>query len=160
MDKPTRRGVIAAMGLTVTAGCSQLSGVVPGGGGSDSPLRGEQIEQISKTFTLKKDQFEPFHLSFDQQSVLLFSAVADENVDVVTLRRPDFKKYKNGSAKQVPFISELSEQNTRATAKGANVTAGKPVIVVDNTTWAKTPPVEEVQIEFELEAFVRADDGG
>lgn len=160
MARKTRRGVLAAMGIGLTAGCSQLSGVVPGGGGSDSPMRGEQVEEIRETFTLRRDQFEPFHLSFDQQSVLLYSVVADQKVDVITFRRPDFRTYRDGSADQVPFIDELSDQNTRATAMGSDVTAGEPVVVVDNTTWAETPPADEVRVEFELEAFVRAEGSG
>lgn len=123
-------------------------------------MRGEQVKEIQKTFTLQKDQFEPFPLSFDQQSVLLYSVVADEKVDVITFRRPDFQTYKEGSADQVPFIDALSDQNTRATAMGSDVTEGKPVVVVDNTTWAEASPVGEVQVEFELDAFVRAEGSG
>lgn len=139
------------MGLTVTAGCSQL----PGGSGSDSALRGEQIEQVSKTFTLQRGKFEPFKLSFDRRAVLLFSVVADEKIDIITFERPQFQTYKETSATEVPYIDELSEQNTRATALGSDVTKGNPVIVVDNTTWAAAQPVEEVEVEIDLEAFLR-----
>ena len=151
MQQPTRRGVLATLGVAATAGCSQLSDLT----GGDSDLRGENVERISKTFTLDRDQFMPFPLSFDTRSVLTFSVVADENVDVITFRRPDFRKYKQESADQLPFIDAFTEQNTKATAKGSDVSAGKPVVVVDNTTWAKTPPIENVQVEIELEAFVR-----
>jgi hypothetical protein len=154
MQQPTRRGVLATLGLAATSGCSQLSGLT----GGDSDLRGEQVEQISKTFTLEREQFMPFPLSFDTQSVLTFSVVADENVDVITFTRPNFRKYKQESSDQVPFIDAFTEQNTKATAKGSDVSAGKPVVVVDNTTWAKTPPIDEIQVEMELEAFVRPKD--
>ena len=148
MQQPTRRGVLATLGIAATAGCSQLSGLT--GGRSD--LRGENVEKISKTFTLDREQFMPFPLSFDTQSVLTFSVVADENVDVSTCTRPNIRKE---SADQVPFIDAFTEQNTKSTAKGSDVSAGKPVVVVDNTTWAKTPPIDDVQVELELEAFVR-----
>lgn len=151
MSQQTRRSVLATIGLAATAGCSQLSEVT--GGGSD--LRGETVKQVSKTFTLEKDQFMPFHLSFDTRSVLTFSVIADKKVDVITFHRPAFQQYKAESADQVPFIDPFTELNTRATAKGSDVSKGEPVVVVDNTTWAETQPVDRVEVEMELEAFVR-----
>lgn len=154
MQRATRRGVLAAMGLAATAGCSSLTETVSGGG-SKRELAGETITERSESFTLKKGEFKAYPLSFDTQSVLLFSVVSDENVDVFTLSRPNYEAYKSGSTDQVETIGELSEQNTKATAKGANVSAGEPVLVVDNTTWAKTPPIADIQVEVEIEAFVR-----
>lgn len=151
MEQPTRRAVLATLGLAATAGCSQLSEFT----GGTSDLRGEQVEQISETFVLDRGEYRPCELSFDTRSVLTFSVVADENVDVLTFRRPDYRKYENDSADQLPFIDAFTEQNTKATAKGSDVSAGNPVVVVDNTTWAKTPPIEKVQVEMQLEAFER-----
>lgn len=153
MDHPTRRGVIAAMGLAATAGCSQLRGAVPGS--QSSEILGEQVAKTTKTVALKKDQFEPFHVSFDQQTVLMFSVVADAKIDVITFARPHFRKYKDGSADQLPFIGEFTELDTRATAKGSDVTPGEPVVVVDNTSWGESAPKQDVTVEVELEAYVR-----
>lgn len=154
MKTPTRRGVLAAMGIAATAGCSGLAKQVPGMGGGSS-LRGEQIESISESFTLSKDQFRPYKLEFDTQSVLLFSVVADQKIDVLVFRRPDFKKYKKDATAELPFVRVLSDLDTRATARGSDVTSGRPVVVIDNTTWGQATPAEGIDVEVELEAFVR-----
>lgn len=154
MAQQTRRGVLAAVGLTVTAGCSQLPLV----GGSNDSLRGKQVDQRSATFTLKKGQFKPFHLSLDRRTVVEFSVVADEQVDVFAFAPDQFRTYKSRSG-EVSFIDELSEQGTKATAQGSAVALEKIVHVVDNTTWGRTDPDGEVQVDVELEAFLRADGG-
>lgn len=153
MDTPTRRGVLAAAGIAATAGCGGLAKRVPAVG-DDSPLRGEQIESITESFTLSHDEHRAYGLEFDTRTVLLYSVVADERVDVLVFRRPDFRKYEDDAADELPYIDELSELDTRATARGSDVTAGRPV-VVDNTTWGEAAPAERVGVEVELEAFVR-----
>lgn len=154
MAHQTRRGVLAAVGIAVTAGCSQL----PMAGGSSDSLRGEQVDQRSTTVTLKKGQFKPFHLSLDRRTVVEFSVVADGQVDVFAFTAEQFRKYKSRKGK-VSYIDELSEQGTRATAQGSAVDLEKLVPVVDNTTWGQTDPDGAVRVDVELEAFLRADGG-
>lgn len=156
MDTPTRRGVLAAMGIAATAGCSGLAKQVPAVG-DDSSIRGEKIKSVTESFALSKGQFRPYKLTFDSRSVLLYSVVADAKIDVLLFRRPDFKKYKKDAAKELPYVAALSDLDTRATARGSDVTSGRPVLVVDNTTWGEASPSGEVQVEVELEAFVRAE---
>lgn len=152
MQETTRRGMLAAAGagIAATAGCSELSSAIGGG----SSLRGESVKKTSKTFTLGHDEFEAFKLTFDQQTVLFFSALADTQVDVITFTRENFKKYRTGNVNELPVLGELSDRNTKATSLGSAVTAGDPVVVVDNTTWADAKPAESVKVEFELEAFI------
>ncbi|WP_254820960.1 hypothetical protein [Haloglomus halophilum] len=170
MGQTTRRGVLATMGVLATAGCSSVSGLGSGGsddsggsgdgadGGSGGSLRKETVKEVSRSVTLKQDQFEAVPLSFDRQTVLFFSVVADRNVDVLTFRRPDFETYRTDAADQLRFVDALSEQRTEATSQGSAVSPGEPVVVVDNTTWGETQPSQRVDIELELEAFIR-DDG-
>lgn len=166
MSKPTRRAVLATLGIAATAGCSSLrdraSELVEDDSDSDnrddfadSPLRAEYVKQVSEAVRLQEDDHKAYQLHFDTQTVLIYSVVADENVDVIVFRKSDYEKYKGGASDQLPYVSELSEMNTMVTAKGAAVTAGDPVLVIDNTTWAKTPPIPNIRVEVELEAFVR-----
>lgn len=148
------------MGVLATAGCTQVSSSVPGlgseGGSTDGKqLRKETIKEVSRTVTLEKDQFEAVSLSFDQRSVLLFSVVADKQVDVLTFHQKNFQKYRKDTADKLRYIGPLSEEETVATAQGSAVSAGKPVVVVDNTTWGATAPSGPVQVDLQLEAFVR-----
>lgn len=154
MDTPTRRGVLAAAASAALAGCGGLAKQVPAVG-DDSPLRDEQIASISESFTLSNGEYRPYRLEFDTRTVLLYSVVADEKVDVLVFPRPEFEKYEDDAADELPYIGELSELDTRATARGSDVTAGRPVVVVDNTTWGEATPAERVEVEIELEAFVR-----
>jgi hypothetical protein len=173
MGQTTRRGVLATMGVLATAGCSSVSGLgsdsgsgdgTNGGsdgganGGSGGSLRKQTVKDVSRSVILEKDQFEAVPLSFNRQTVLFFSVVAGRNVDVLTFRRPDFEKYRADTADQLRFVDALSEQRTEATSQGSAVSPGEPVVVVDNTTWGETQPSQRVDIEFELEAFIR-DDG-
>lgn len=179
MERTTRRGVLATMGVLATAGCSSVSSLGSGGGagdgasgdganggsgggangGSGPGLRERTVKYVSRSVTLEADQFEAVPLSFDRQTVLFFSVVAGKEVDVLTFRRPDFEKYRNDAADQLRFVDALSEESTEATSQGSAVSPGEPVVVVDNTTWGETQPRERVDIELELEAFIR-DDGG
>lgn len=154
MDQPTRRGVLATLGLAATAGCTRLQNAIPGQDSSD--LRGKTVEQVSETFTLDRGKFRSYPLSFDTRTVLTFSVVTDDNVDVLTFRRPAFREYETQSADQVSYVGELSEQNTTATAKGSMVSEGDPVVVIDNTSWGTTPPIPKIRVNVELEAFERA----
>lgn len=162
MNKATRRGVLATLGVAATAGCSsvrdRVSEVVGEDSQSaftDSPLRERYVTQVSDAVRLQKGDYTAYPMRFDTQTVLTYSVVADENVDVIVFREPDYEKYERGATDQLPYVGGLSELNTKVTAKGAAVTAGDPVLVVDNTTWAKTPPISDVRVEIELEAFVR-----
>lgn len=154
MTRTTRRGVLAAMGIAATAGCGSLQDHLPGSESQNS-LRGQIVAEVSRTVTLEKDAFEAVPMTFDRRTVLLFSVVADADVDVLTFRREDFQKYKNDATDQLHYVDELSDMGTAATAMGAPVSKGKPVVVVDNTTWAPTRPVDGVTVELDLEAFER-----
>lgn len=148
------------MGLLATAGCSQLSGTdSEQPSGSTSSLRERSVTEVSRTVTIEPDDFESVELSFDQQTVLLFSVVADGPVDVLTFTRSNFRKYRDGTADQVSYVGTLSQEETVAVARGSAVSAGEPVLVVDNSTWGATAPDGPVQVELEVEAFVRAADG-
>lgn len=152
---PTRRGLLAAAGLAATAGCANVLG-----GGSDSPLRDRQIADISETVRLGAGEYWAHQFTFDAQSVLLYSAVASDNVDVLLLPRESFETYvadseDDDTADELQFVNELSDLDTSATAKGSAVTSGEPALVVDNTTWARASPVEEVRVDIDVDAFVR-----
>jgi hypothetical protein len=154
----TRRGVLATMGVLATAGCAEISGAMPGSGesdGSESALRGRTVKEVSRTVTLESSKFESVPLSFDQQTVLMFSVVASKPVDVLTFYKQNFQKYKDDSADKLRYIGPLSEEDTVATSQGSAVSAGEPVVVIDNTTWGSGSPVDSVDVELELEAFIR-----
>lgn len=164
MNKSTRRAVLATLGIAATAGCSSLrdraSELVEDDSNSqsdisDSPLRARYVKQVSEAVRLQDGDHKAYSMHFDTQTVLIYSVVADENVDVIVFRESDYETYRNGASDQLPYVSELSELNTNVTAKGASVTAGDPVLVIDNTTWAETPPMPNIRVEVELEAFVR-----
>lgn len=164
MTKSTRRDVLAALGIAAIAGCSSLrdrtAELVGDDSDSqddfaDSPLRARYVKQVSEAARLQKGDHKAYPMHFDTQTVLIYSVVADEDVDVIVFRKSHYEKYKDGATDQLPYVSELSELNTKVTAKGAAVTAGDPVLVIDNTTWAKTPPTPNIRVEIELEAFVR-----
>lgn len=164
MTNSTRRDVLATLGIAATAGCRSLrdrtSEIVGADSDSpndlsDSPLRARYVKQVSEAVRLQEGDHKAYAMQFDTQTVLIYSVVADENVDVILFREPDYETYKDGASDQLPYVSELSELHTKVTAKGAAVTAGDPVLVIDNTTWAKTPPMPNVRVEVELEAFVR-----
>lgn len=155
MAHHTRRGVLAAVGLTVTAGCSQL----PMSGSSSNSLRGKQVEQRSKTFTLQTDKFKSFPLSFDQKTVVMFSVVSDKLVDVLAFSPEQYDTFRSEPSGKVPIIDELSQQGTKATAQGITVAIDELILVIDNTSWGKTDPDGEVQVDLELEAFLPADGG-
>lgn len=161
MSEPTRRGVLATVGAVATAGCSGVVDRRPSGDARrefpDSPVRKKYVEDVTTSFALDRGDHRAFPLEFDTRTVLLFSVVTDENVDVLTFRRSEYRTYEDGSADQLSYVDELSEQHTTATARGAPVSAGEPVVVVDNTTWAEASPVEEVHVEVELDAFVRSE---
>lgn len=160
MKQMTRRGALATIGVLATAGCSQLSGNGSNqSSGSDSPLRERTVTELSRTVTIEPDDFESVELSFDQQTVLLFSVVADRPVDVLTFSRSNFQKYRDETADQVRYVGALSQEGTAATALGSSVAAGEPVLVVDNSTWGATTPDGPVEVELEVEAFVRAASG-
>lgn len=53
------------------------------------------------------------------------------------------------------MVSELSALNTRAVARGSDITSGKPVLVIDNTTWVEASPVADVTVDVELKVFIR-----
>lgn len=156
-DPTTRRGVLATAGAVALAGCSGLAGSSSGDGGN-RPLRERTVEEVSRTVTLQPDSFESVPLSFDQQTVLFFSVVADAAVDVLTFRERDFERYRENAADQLRYVDALSEESTAATSLGSAVSPGNPVVVVDNTTWAETQPDGEVRVQLDLEAFVK--DGG
>lgn len=158
METQTRRGVLATLGIAATAGCSGLAKRIPVGEGN-SPVRGDELESTEEVFTLSEGEFRPFKLSFDSQAVLLYSVVAEEKVDIIAFHRPHFRKYRDSAADKLPYIDALSHLNTRATARGSDVTDGNPVLVIDNTTWGEAAPKPNVQIEIELEAFKRAETG-
>lgn len=154
----TRRGVLATMGVLATAGCTEITGAIPGSDDSDSSkseLRGETVKEVSRTVTLESGEFESVPLSFDQRTILMFSVVASKPVDVLTFHEKNFQKYKDDSADKLRYIGPLSEEDTVATSQGSAVSAGKPVVVVDNTTWGSASPVDTVDVELELEAFIR-----
>ena len=160
MEQMTRRGALASIGVLATAGCSRLSGNGSNqSSGSDSPLRERTVTELSRTVTIEPDDFESVELSFDQQTVLLFSVVADRPVDVLTFSRSDFQKYRDETADRVSYVDALSQEGTAATARGSAVSAGEPVLVVDNSTWGAAAPDGPVQVELEVEAFVRAASG-
>jgi len=164
MRKSTRRDVLATLGIAATAGCSSLrdraSKLVGDDSESpddftDSPLRARYVKQVSEAVRLQEDEHKAYPMHFDTQTVLIYSVLADENVDVIVFRKSDYETYKDGASDQLPYVSELSELNTKVTAKGSAVTAGDPVLVIDNTTWAETPPMPNIRVEIEIEAFVR-----
>lgn len=144
------------MGVIATAGCSQLSGETSDQPSeSSSPLRKRSVTDLSRTVTIEPDDFESVELSFDQQTVLLLSVVADRPVDVLTFTRSNFQKYRDETADRVSYVDPLSEEETAATARGSAVSAGEPVVVVDNSTWGAADPDGPAQVELEVEAFVR-----
>lgn len=157
MRETTRRGVLCALGVTATAGCSSVLG-----GQKAKEVRAKTVEEISETIHLGKGEFKPYKFSFDTQTVLTYEVVSDKKVDVIVFRRPTFEKYRKNSAKELPHVSELSTLDTNVAVNGANVTAGEPVLVVDNTTWANAQPKENVEASVDVEAFVRPEhaDGG
>lgn len=164
MQQMTRRGALATMGVLATAGCSQLYGDAsnqPSGDAdrpseASSPLRKRSVTEVSRTLTIEQGGFESVKLSFDQRTVLLFSVVADGPVDVLTFTRSNFRKYRDGTADQVSYVGTLSQEETVAVARGSAVSTGEPVLVVDNSTWGAAAPDGPVQVELEVEAFVRA----
>lgn len=160
--RTTRRGALAAAGLLLTAGCTDALG---GGSDSDpdSPVRDRQLVDISETVTIPEGDFQAYELSFESRSVLLYSVVASERVDVIVFDSDAFETYQqdvteDGAADQLEYIGALSELDTSATARGSAVTAGEPVLVVDNTSWAEAPPAPEVEVEVTVDAFVRPED--
>lgn len=162
--RQTRRSVLATMGLAATAGCSGVAGN-PFRSGEESneyeSFRKETVEEISETVTIPKGKYRAYEFTFDTQTVLLYTVVASDHVDAIVLHRDAFETYEadvgggGGSTDELTYISPLSDLATRATSKGSAVTAGEPVLVVDNTTWAKAPPSEVVEVEVEVDAFVR-----
>lgn len=151
----SRRHVLAAAGLAAIAGCSS----VLGGNDGQRPFRERQIVEVSETVRIESGDYWAREFTFDVQSVLLYSVVASDNVDVLLLPRESFERYRDDlenheTADRLRIIGELSERNTSATAQGSAVTPGDPVLVVDNSGW-ETPPVEEVRAEVDVEAFVR-----
>lgn len=165
MSKSTRREILATFGIVATAGCRSLrdrtSELVGDGSESrdefaDSPLRARYVKRVSEAVRLQKGDHKAYSMHFDTETVLIYSVVADENVDVIVFRKPVYEKYKEGTEDQLPYVSELGELDTKVTAKGTAVTAGDPVLVIDNTTWAKAPPRQNIRVEIELDAFVRA----
>lgn len=155
MKQPTRRGLLVTLGIAGTAGCSGLLSGGSGNSTSKDPFRGKVLKEVSETGTLQKGGHQAYPMEFPEQTVLIYSIIADENVDVIVFRKPQYEKYQKDATDQLQYVSELSELNTKVTAKGSAVTAGKPVLVIDNTTWAETPPVQKVTVEVELEAFIR-----
>lgn len=162
--KQTRRGVLAAMGLAATAGCSGVRGNLFGSDDESKQFdsfRKETVEDVSQTLTIPKGKYKAYEFSFDTQTVLLYTVVASDHVDVILLPQSSFEAYEKDvggdgeAADQVTYISALSELATRATSKGSAVTSGDPVLVIDNTTWAKVPPSEDVEVEVDIDAFVR-----
>lgn len=153
--RSTRRGLLATLGIACTAGCTGLLSGGSGGDGTDNQFRGEMVKQVSETIQGKKGEHKAYSMEFTEQTVLIYSIVADKNVDVIVFRKDQYEKYKRNATDKLNYVSELSELNTKVTAKGSAVSAGKPVLVIDNTTWAETPPVSNVTVEVELEAFVR-----
>lgn len=153
MTNQSRRGFLLALAAAGTAGCSSMGS--GGGGGSDDPFRGTMVEEVSETIELDEGDHQAYEMTFTEQTVLIYSIIADKNVDAIVFGKPKYREYKNDKSDQVQYVSELSELNTKVTAKGSAVTKGRPVLVIDNTTWAKTPPVEDVTVQVELEAFVR-----
>jgi len=163
MSRSTRREILAAVGIVATAGCSslrdrasELIGDESRDEFADSPMRARYVKRVSEAIELQKGDHKAYPMQFDTQTVLIYSVVAAEDVDVIVFRKPDYEKYENGASDQLPYVSELSELNTEVTAKGAAVTAGDPVLVIDNTTWAEAQPRQNIRVEVELEAFVRA----
>lgn len=162
--KQTRRSVLATMGVAATAGCSGVTGN-PFGSDEESKryeaFRKETVEDISETITIPKGKYRAYEFTFDTQTVLLYTVVTSDHVDVIMFHRDAFETYEadvGGGGKttdELTHVSQLSDLATRATSKGSAVTAGEPVLVVDNTTWAKAPPSEDVEVEVEIDAFVR-----
>lgn len=152
MKPLTRRSLLVGVGVTATAGCQALPVV---GGSGQSSLRGETVKSLSESVTLSKDEFQSYKLELDTQSVVMYSVVADKKIDCIMFTRPHFKKYRQNSTAELPMVGELSALDTRAVARGSDVSSGKPVLVIDNTTWGEASPVADVTVNVELDVFIR-----
>lgn len=153
----TRRGVIGAIGIVSTAGCSGLLAGDGGSDGSDSTLRGRSIKQVSETFDLQRGDHRAYTMQFTEQTILFYSVVANMKVDVIVFLESHYDEYRRGATEKIQYISELSDLGTTATARGSAISAGNPVLVIDNTAWAEAPPVANLTVEVDVDAFVRAD---
>lgn len=152
---PSRRTVLATTGAAFLAGCSRLRGNDAG-----TSFRERDLVDLTKTVDIGAGEYWSVEFSFDTQTVLLYSLVADDQVDALLFARDSFERYRadvqqEDQVGEIPYIGELSDLNTSATAQGSAVTAGEPVLVVDNTTWGSASPAETVKAKIEVEAFVR-----
>lgn len=151
----TRRGLLAALTVASTAGCTGLLSSKPSDSGTEHPLRGETVKQVSEIVDIPKGDHEAYSMQFTEQTILIYSIVADRKVDVIVFAESEYDTYRRAAAETLNYVSELSQLDTRVAGIGSAVAPDSPVLVIDNTNWAEAPPVSNVTVEVDLEAFVR-----